>query len=47
MGAILVCAIENVNNCDISEWKAVVVDGDRIKVDTWYTLKNGEFVEAE
>ena len=27
--------------------KAEVVDGDRIKADTWYTLKNGEFVEAE
>ena len=27
--------------------KAEVVDGERIKADTWYTLKNGEFVEAE
>ena len=26
--------------------KAEAVDGERIKVDTWYTLKNGEFVEA-
>ena len=27
--------------------KAEVVDGERIKADTWYTLKNGEFVEVE
>ena len=27
--------------------KAEVVDGARIKADVWYTLKNGEFVEAE
>ena len=26
--------------------KAEIVDGDRIKADTWYTLKNGEFVEV-
>ena len=26
--------------------KAEIVDGERIKADTWYTLKNGEFVEA-
>lgn len=26
--------------------KAVIVDGKNIKVNTWYTLKNGEFVEA-
>ena len=27
--------------------KADVVDGVRIKADTWYKLKNGEFVEAD
>ena len=26
--------------------KAEIVDGERIKADTWYTLKNGEFVEV-
>ena len=26
--------------------KAAIVDGEKIKADTWYTLKNGEFVEA-
>ena len=27
--------------------KAEIVDGERIKADTWYELKNGEFAEAE
>lgn len=27
--------------------KAAVVDGENIKADTWYQLKNGEFVEVE
>ena len=26
--------------------KAEIVDGERIKADTWYMLKNGEFVEV-
>ena len=26
--------------------KAEIVDGERIKADTWYTLKNGEFTEV-
>ena len=27
--------------------KAAIVDGKKIKADTWYTLKGGKFVEAE
>ena len=27
--------------------KTEYVDGEKIKADTWYCLKNGEFVEAE
>ena len=27
--------------------KAEIVDGVRIKADTWYKLENGEFVEAD
>lgn len=46
MGALLVIAEENTSNYDISEWKAVVVDGEKIKPDTWYKLENGELVEA-
>ena len=26
--------------------KAEIVDGEKIKPDTWYTLKGGEFVEV-
>ena len=25
---------------------AAIVDGEKIKADTWYTVKNGEFVEV-
>nr|DAJ91335.1 MAG TPA: hypothetical protein [Caudoviricetes sp.] len=32
---------------DIAEWKAAVVDGERIRPDTWYTVENGEFKEAD
>lgn len=27
--------------------KAAIVDGEKIKADTWYTLRNGEFVECD
>jgi hypothetical protein len=27
--------------------KAAMVDGEKIKADTWYTLENGEFVECD
>ncbi len=27
--------------------KAAIVDGEKIKADTWYRLENGEFVEVE
>ena len=45
LGASLVCA----------EWasqtlvcvKSVKVDGKKIKADTWYTVKDGNFVEVE
>ena len=47
MGAILVIAEENVSDYDIAEWKAVVVDGEKIKPDTWYKLEDGELVEEE
>ena len=47
IGAVLVICEEKTDSYDISEWEAVVVDGNTIKADTWYTLKNGEFVEAK
>ena len=46
MGAILVIAVENDENYGIKEWKAFVVDGENIKPDVWYKLKNGNLVEA-
>ena len=47
LGAILVIAEEKPDNYDIIDWKAVVVDGEKIKADTWYKLENGEIVEVE
>ena len=47
MGAILVIAEEYSDNYNIKEWKVAIVDGVKIKPDTWYCLKNGEFFEVE
>ena len=46
MGAILVIAVENYVDYDIKEWKAFVVDGETVKPNTWYTLKDGRPVEV-
>ena len=47
IGAVLVIVEENSNNYDIKEWASAVVDGEKIKADTWYSLINGEFKEVE
>ena len=47
LGAVLVIAEENESDYDIKDWAAVLVDGKTIKADTFYLLKNGEFVETE
>ena len=47
LGAVLVIAEENESDNDIKDWSAVLVDGETIKADTFYMLKNGEFVEME
>ena len=47
IGSILVIAEENDDNCDIKWWASAVVDGEKIKPDTWYKLEDGELVEAE
>ena len=47
LGAILVIAEENNDNYDVKEWKAVVVDGETIKADTWYRLVDGELIECK
>ena len=48
LGCWIVCAEwENKNTgWHIKCVKAAAVDGDKIKADTWYMLKDGEFVEA-
>ena len=43
--------------CERGEWngegyplidiKSAIVDGEKLKADTWYTLKNGEFIEVD
>lgn len=47
IGAILVIAEEGEDSYDIVDWKAVVVDGEVVKSDTWYRLENGELVEVD
>ena len=46
LGAVILIAVENDDDWCIKEWKAGVIDGETLKPDTWYTLKNGEFVEV-
>ena len=46
MGAVIVVAVEDDDDYRIKEWKAGVIDGETLKPDTWYTLKNGEFTEV-
>ena len=47
IGSVLVVCVEKKDSYDIAEWKAAVVDGERIRPDTWYTVENGEFKEAD
>jgi len=47
IGSVLVVCVEKEDSYEIAEWKAAVVDGERIRPDTWYTVENGEFREAD
>jgi hypothetical protein len=47
LGAVLVIVEEMSDSYEIKDWEAAVVDGKEIKSDTWYMLKDGEFVEAK
>ena len=47
IGSVLVVCVEKKDSYDIAEWKAAVVDGERIRPDTWYTVENGEFKEVD
>ena len=46
IGSILVIAEENASDYDIADWKAVIVDNENVKADTWYCLKDGELCEV-
>ena len=46
MGAVIV-ASELDNYGKNVRVAAAIVDGEKIKADTWYTVKNGEFVEVD
>ena len=46
IGSVIVIVIEN-DDYNIKEWKSGIIDGEILKPDTWYTLKDGEFVEAD
>jgi LysM repeat protein len=41
-----ICATEMDRYGNNISVKAAIVDGEKIKADTWYTVKNGEFVEV-
>lgn len=51
IGALLVIGVEKDNSkddgYDLAEWKAAIVDGKKIKANTWYTLEGGELVEVK
>ena len=47
LGAVLVIAEERTDSYKVAAYKVEIVDGERIKADTWYTLRGGEFVEVE
>ena len=47
LGSVLVLVEENESDWGIRWWKAVVVDGETVKSDTWYRLTDGEIVEVK
>ena len=47
LGAVLVIAEENENDHAVKNFATAIVDGEKIKADTWYKLTNGELVEAD
>ena len=47
IGSLLVIVEENKTDYNIADWCAAVVDGENIKANTWYCVKDGKFVEVE
>ena len=46
LGAVLVIAEESISSYKVAAYKVEIVDGERIKADTWYKLVDGEFTEV-
>ena len=46
LGAVLVLVEENEDDFDIKSWECAVVDGEKIKADTFYKLVDGKFTEV-
>ena len=46
IGSILVIVLENDEDFEIKDFAVGIVDGEKIKADTWYKLENGQLVEA-
>ena len=47
IGALLLIGIEAADSYEIKEWRAFIVDGEKIKADTWYTLEKGHLKEVK
>jgi hypothetical protein len=45
MWSVFACEVRD-DDYKLIDMKTAVVDGNTIKPDTWYTLRDGEFVEA-
>lgn len=43
----MICCAELNDDGDNIGFAAGIVDGEKIKEDTWYTVKDGRFVEAK
>ena len=41
-----ICICERDDNYNLINIKAAIIDGKKLKADTFYTLKDGEFVEV-
>ena len=50
-GSVLVARDIKYNNdrqeYEVADWACALVDGETIKEDTWYVLKDGKLVEEE
>ena len=46
IGAVLVIVLENDDDFEIKDFAVGIVDGKKIKADTWYKLENGQLTEV-